>query len=237
MFCGDCGKQNAEDYRFCTGCGTPLESGTPDQPIKIEGKSKNINALPHDNQKTRSGEESVPQSKYLSVSWWKDCEWPWQARSLDDQTILGSYQTELEAARIVAKHHGLSSADLLMIRHTSEIEREENINLLLKRVLDKNNNLPEKSKSLTVFSKDSLSYYSPPVLSLYDQNKLYKQEVNKKTSILRRIPKATKEIGADVVRMFKSEHKADELLKWKVLLEKGAITQEEFEEAKRDLLS
>jgi hypothetical protein len=81
-----------------------------------------------------------------------------------------------------------------------------------------------------------LSYYSPSVLSLYDKDKLYKPEVNKKTSILRRIPKATKDIGADVVRMLKSEHKADELLKWNKLLVKGAITQEEYEKAKRDLL-
>jgi len=77
----------------------------------------------------------------------------------------------------------------------------------------------------------------PAALSLYDKDKLYKPEVNKKTSILRRIPKATKDIGADVVRMLKSEHKADELLKWNKLLVKGAITQEEYEKAKRDLLS
>ena len=31
--------------------------------------------------------------------------------------------------------------------------------------------------------------------------------------------------------------KADALLKWKDLLDKGAITQEEYEKAKRDLLS
>ena len=31
--------------------------------------------------------------------------------------------------------------------------------------------------------------------------------------------------------------KADELLKWNELLDKGAITQEEYDKAKRDLLS
>ena len=182
MFCGYCGKQNAEDYRFCTGCGKPLESGTPDQPAKIEGESKNLNALPHDNQETKSGEESVPQSKYLSVSWWKDCEWPWQARSLDGRTLLGSYETEVKAAEVVAKHHGVNIADLLTERQTSEIEREENRCLLLKRVLDKNNNLPKKSKPLKVLSEGSLSFDSPLVASRSDKNKLHKQEVNKKTS-------------------------------------------------------
>jgi len=39
-----------------------------------------------------------------------------------------------------------------------------------------------------------------------------------------------------VVRTFKATNKADELLKWNELLEKGAITQEEYDKAKRDLL-
>ena len=43
-------------------------------------------------------------------------------------------------------------------------------------------------------------------------------------------------IVTDVVRTFKATNKADELLKWNELLEKGAITQEEYDKAKRDLL-
>jgi len=43
-------------------------------------------------------------------------------------------------------------------------------------------------------------------------------------------------IATDVVRTFKATNKADELLKWNELLEKGAITQEEYDKAKRDLL-
>ena len=60
-------------------------------------------------------------------------------------------------------------------------------------------------------------------------------------TFLQRNPKTAKdksirEIATDVVRTFKSKNKADELLKWNELLEKGAITQEEYDKAKRDLL-
>ena len=51
-------------------------------------------------------------------------------------------------------------------------------------------------------------------------------------SIMRRNPKTTNDknnIGA-------IDSKADALLKWNELLEKGAITQEEYDKAKRDLL-
>ena len=48
--------------------------------------------------------------------------------------------------------------------------------------------------------------------------------------------KSIREIATDVVRTFKSKNKADELLKWNELLTKGAITQEEYDKAKRDLL-
>ena len=48
--------------------------------------------------------------------------------------------------------------------------------------------------------------------------------------------KSIREIATDVVRTFKATNKADELLKWNELLEKGAITQEEYDKAKRDLL-
>ena len=52
-------------------------------------------------------------------------------------------------------------------------------------------------------------------------------------SFLRRSPKTTNDknnIGA-------IDSKADALLKWNKLLVKGAITQEEYDKAKRDLLS
>jgi hypothetical protein len=52
-------------------------------------------------------------------------------------------------------------------------------------------------------------------------------------SFLRRNPKTTNDknnIGA-------IDSKADALLKWNELLAKGAITQEEYDKAKRDLLS
>ena len=60
-------------------------------------------------------------------------------------------------------------------------------------------------------------------------------------SFLQRNPKTANdkgigEIATDVVRTFKATNKADELLKWNELLEKGAITQEEYDKAKRDLL-
>ena len=60
-------------------------------------------------------------------------------------------------------------------------------------------------------------------------------------SFLQRNPKTAKDksiggIATDVVRTFKSKNKADELLKWNELLTKGAITQEEYDKAKRDLL-
>jgi hypothetical protein len=60
-------------------------------------------------------------------------------------------------------------------------------------------------------------------------------------SFMRRNPKTANDksiggIATDVVRTFKATNKADELLKWNELLEKGAITQEEYDKAKRDLL-
>ena len=51
-------------------------------------------------------------------------------------------------------------------------------------------------------------------------------------SFLRRNPKTTNDKDIAAIGA-----KADELLKWNELLAKGAITQEEYEKAKRDLLS
>jgi hypothetical protein len=50
-------------------------------------------------------------------------------------------------------------------------------------------------------------------------------------SFLQRSPKTTNEKDIETI-----DSKADELLKWNELLEKGAITQEEYDKAKRDLL-
>ncbi len=135
MFCGYCGKENAEDYSFCTGCGKPFKSGTPNQPIQPEEESENLKASPQDTQETKSRKDSVPQSKYISVTWWKDCEWPWQARSLDGRTLLGSYETEVKAADVVAKFHGINRMDLMMAAVDSEKE-EELRHKLRKRTID-----------------------------------------------------------------------------------------------------
>jgi hypothetical protein len=64
-------------------------------------------------------EENFPTSKYQSVKFWKHCDWPWQAISLDGKNIIGTYGTELEAAEAVAKFHGIT-VDILL---------EEGINL------------------------------------------------------------------------------------------------------------
>lgn len=109
----------------------------------------------------KSSEDEVPQSNYISVCWWKDGDWPWQARSLDDQTLLGSYQTELEAAKVVAKRHGINVVDLLVSRQNTELEREEKRKLLCKKVLERTNNLPEKSKASKASSVGTLDEQEP----------------------------------------------------------------------------
>ena len=80
------------------------------------------------------------------------------------------------------------------------------------------------------------SVFSSPVFFYWGyrfiQNDLAFLQRNPKTAK----DKSIREIATDVVRTFKSKNKADELLKWNELLEKGAITQEEYDKAKRDLL-
>ena len=146
MFCGYCGIENAKDYSFCTGCGKPLESGIPNQPIQPEDKSKNLNTSPQDTLETISREKSVPQSKYLSVTWRKESPWPWQARSLDGRTLLGSYETEVKAAEVVAKFHGIDRMDLLIITGDSEKKRDELLQKQRKKVADEQS---ESSSSIT----------------------------------------------------------------------------------------
>ena len=80
------------------------------------------------------------------------------------------------------------------------------------------------------------SVFSSPVflywIYRFIQNDLSFLQRNPKTAN----DKSIREIATDVVRTFKATNKADELLKWNELLEKGAITQEEYDKAKRDLL-
>ena len=89
-------------------------------------------------QHNESLKDGKPKSKYISVTWWKDCEWPWQARSLDGQALLGSYETAEKAAEVVARHHGINRLDLMMNDQITETEREEKREALLKRLLEKN---------------------------------------------------------------------------------------------------
>ena len=152
MFCGYCGKENSKDYSFCAGCGKPLEGGTPNQPTQPEDNSKNLNTSSQGHQEVKSNEENIPESKYLSVTWWKECAWPWQARSLDGRTLLGSYETKEKAADVVAKFHGIDRIDLLMITDDSEKKKEDLLRRLRKKATDEEEKVkatknPEISKS------------------------------------------------------------------------------------------
>ncbi len=136
MFCGYCGKENSKDYSFCAGCGKPLEGDTPNQSTQPEDNSKNLNTSSQGHQEVKSNEENIPESKYLSVTWWKKCAWPWQARSVDGQTLLGSYETKEKAADVVANYHGIDRIDLLMNNDDSEIKKEDLLRKLRKKATD-----------------------------------------------------------------------------------------------------
>ena len=41
MFCGYCGKENADNYSYCTGCGEALEKESPIQAVQPEDSSEN----------------------------------------------------------------------------------------------------------------------------------------------------------------------------------------------------
>jgi len=158
MFCGYCGTENAKDYSFCTGCGKPLESATPNHPIQPEETHE-------ENTDTKNFKDGNPTSKYISVTWWKDCEWPWQASSLEGNT-LGTYQTELEAATVVAKHHGINVDDLLIgpvptdtIR--AKFELEDKKRLLIKKVLENPSRKTKQSAPPKVPSND-YDFSDPP---------------------------------------------------------------------------
>lgn len=166
MFCGYCGKENADNYSYCTGCGEALEKESPIQAVQPEDSSENQTTLSQENQETENSEKKVPRSNYISVRWWKDCEWPWQARSLDGENLLGNYGTELEAAEVVAKFHGIDVIDLLVGKHLTETEIEERRRLLIERLLERTNITSEQSMPPEVASEDYLSFDSPQVACL-----------------------------------------------------------------------
>ena len=68
--------------------------------------------------------------------------------------------------------------------------------------------------------------YASPLI-LYWGYRFSKNDI----SFLQRSPKTTNEKDIEAI-----DSKADALLKWNDLLAKGAITQEEYDKAKRDLL-
>jgi hypothetical protein len=143
MFCGYCGKKNLKEYSFCVGCGKPLESGTLDQSLQMKETPSNPNAHNQERQDTKSPEVIIPRSKYLSVIWWKESPWPWQARSLDEGNLLGSYETEEKAAEVIAKFHGIDRIDLLIITGDSDKKKED----LLQKLRNKKTVEKEKSKA------------------------------------------------------------------------------------------
>jgi hypothetical protein len=143
MFCGYCGKENLEEYSFCAGCGKPLESGTLDQSLQMKEIPSNPNAHNQERQDTKNPEVIIPRSKYLSVTWWKESPWPWQARSLDEGNLLGSYETEVKAAEVIAKFHGIDRIDLLIITGDSDKKKEDLLQKLRNKIIIEK----EKSKA------------------------------------------------------------------------------------------
>jgi len=103
------------------------ETNPLDQSIELKPELDIPTIFHQEEQNFETHEESLPTSKYISVKFWKHCDWPWQARSLDGENILGTYGTELEAAEAVAKFHGIT-VDVLL---------EEGINLTEDEVEEK----------------------------------------------------------------------------------------------------
>jgi DNA-binding NtrC family response regulator len=69
MFCGYCGKENAEDYSFCAGCGKPLEINSYNQDRQPEDESKNQSDLIHelDMNPAQILQESLRQSFHVGI--------------------------------------------------------------------------------------------------------------------------------------------------------------------------
>ncbi len=184
MFCGYCGKENADDYSFCSKCGKPLKSDVRNKDTHSTSTSIPPSDTHQENPDTKTHKSDIPQSNYISVHWWKDCEWPWQAKSLDDKELLGNYETDLEAAEAVAKFHGISRMYLLAIPFSTESEKEEKRKLLCKEVLEKKNSTHAKPKSSEVASEDYLSSdssqaYTTPKTSKPSELTTEKQKISK----------------------------------------------------------
>ena len=157
MFCGYCGKENANDYNFCSQCGKALDSGVQNRDTHSTSTSINLPDTHQEKSSTEIYKKDIPHSTYISVRWWKDCEWPWQARSLDNQILIGSYATEFEAAQAVAKFHGVTVIDLLGGSHLTENEVAEKKRLLIEKILEKTNRTSEQGQSPKVASEDDSS--------------------------------------------------------------------------------
>jgi hypothetical protein len=197
MFCGYCGKDNAKEYIFCTGCGKPLEKETTDQHNQQEYETEKCKDLPQENKDVKNHLEKptqtkyifeipktspeknqditilkkeVPQSNYISVNFWKHCEWPWQAWTLDEGNLLGAYGTELEAAISVANFHGINVADLWEGSQLTEDEVVEKKRLLIVKALEKSKSRPSPVSSDDIWNaptkqspstEDFLSFDTP----------------------------------------------------------------------------
>ena len=140
MYCGHCGQKNIDEHKFCTGCGKSLETEMPNNDIKPEIKNKSSLATTQNKKEIDNNKENR-ESPYHSVYWWKDCEWPWQAKSLDNETTLGTFATQEEAAEAVAKFHKISPLDLLL----SKFEINKKISAAKKNSLLKQDELKKRS--------------------------------------------------------------------------------------------
>ena len=100
------------------------ETNPLDQSIELKPELDIPTIFHQEEQNFETHEESLPTSKYKSVKFWKHCNWPWQAISLDGKNILGAYGTELEAAEAVAKFHGIT-VDILLEEGISLMEDEK----------------------------------------------------------------------------------------------------------------
>ena len=63
MFCGYCGKENAEDYNFCAKCGKPKENEAPSQDTIAKSRLEDTSTAPQ----VKRGEEGKKRNKLLIV--------------------------------------------------------------------------------------------------------------------------------------------------------------------------
>lgn len=143
MFCGYCGRENADDYSYCTDCGEPLE--------ELEN-SHSINEAP--SEPKRSDHENVR---------WLDNTSRWEAfvQRGEKETILGQYEDE-EAAAVEANDYikklEEQSRDTEHLSKQNEEQRElKNLNIFtnkIERLL--NQTLTEQAKTA---SEDFLEFH------------------------------------------------------------------------------